>query len=1022
MTGSPGEWERYEGWSAAIAEALYTPEVAGLPVYLDLEDAVLEEIRDRAEPSDLDPAATLIEVVMGTLPFRSGAAGVLRGHISRLRQWHEGSMTDSPPTLGFLAMLSLVAEHMHLGDGMRQHNFWGRLAELLHLGEHELAWFQQAYRRQQSGTAVSTLLWDSLNDWLEILEGNRGLPTAYALGHDHIGLPLSQALVRRADRDKFADLFASNGLPPRSSLPAYDMEELLAAWISRVPCPATNTLERLWLQGGAARERITEVACLTLESWDGTASTTTQSGPQRPYLDAVRVRASLRTFPQRQLEISLLVPAGVRQSDEATDVLDVLDANGVTTATVDLYPAASGYLGLADPSEIDAPSLLDGEVLLRRGDQQQLLRRRPRRVVPLRRDDLLQAYVETERVQLGEESLVLVRAENANRAVTLLDLAARPGFVRYDELPGLPDAWTLFAGVQILSTIPRDILGSTLVDFNVLQPIAASHVVLQGGLRLPGNIAKWSSALPPELRVSTDQHEPLTACITCVRALSSPAPDARTKTADAVLIWDLGEERLPDGDYQIEVLRAGDLMRREALRLRSADSPAVTVDAPSPPICHDQGAAGYSLIASRSSAASAFRGATDACGAPEATTPPDVPNWFVARTSQPSRSSRTPPVRFPEAGQQSCFATGAHYMNIEAANQGQPSVEGVCKHCGLTKRYPAMRGKLKSKKKGAAKEAAPLIDVHGLAPVRSATTIDWRAGFDAVCHAGWGPAAALARVAEQMEATSLFGDSFSRTLEVLAHIEVERDSPSLASSSWEVLDPLLIGLPDETVTLAGFRSESMLVAAEDYIWACRGEMRVDVEAEAPPIINIKGLSSGELLELTAVIANATGRPARYVPNAGAHLAACLAPLSQARGGLPSTSATKARSYERWNPATARFEPATDAGHPGAYRLTGHTRAYVYRTADDLETMRATLGDARIVKYLAGADGGHPLVGYDSTSQVLYVPLGADLPGLYGRAAVLASGYPPRENTADRILEYRSVPPTLAALVSNLLIS
>ena len=60
-------------------------------------------------------------------------------------------------------------------------------------------------------------------------------------------------------------------------------------------------------------------------------------------------------------------------------------------------------------------------------------------------------------------------------------------------------------------------------------------------------------------------------------------------------------------------------------------------------------------------------------------------------------------------------------------------------------------------------------------------------------------------------------------------------------------------------------------------------------------------------------------------------------------------------------------------------------------------MEATLGDARIVKYLAAADSRHALIGYHSKSQVLYVPLGADIPGLYGRAAVLSSGCPPQEN-------------------------
>jgi hypothetical protein len=130
----------------------------------------------------------------------------------------------------------------------------------------------------------------------------------------------------------------------------------------------------------------------------------------------------------------------------------------------------------------------------------------------------------------------------------------------------------------------------------------------------------------------------------------------------------------------------------------------------------------------------------------------------------------------------------------------------------------------------------------------------------------------------------------------------------------------------------------------------------------------------------------------------------------------------ARSYELWDPITARFVSTTDAAAPGAFRLNGHTRTYVYRRSEDLGAMRGVLGDARIVKYLAALDSGLSLVGYDPDFQVLYVPLGADLPGLYGRAAVLASGRPPLENTEERILEYRKVPPQLAAHLAHLLMS
>ena len=232
----------------------------------------------------------------------------------------------------------------------------------------------------------------------------------------------------------------------------------------------------------------------------------------------------------------------------------------------------------------------------------------------------------------------------------------------------------------------------------------------------------------------------------------------------------------------------------------------------------------------------------------------------------------------------------------------------------------------------------------------------------------------------------------------------------------------MVGLDDGSATMSGFRSDDMMVAVEDHVRACMGTLTIE-QVEAPPVIRIVGLSEVELEDLAVLMGAATDRAARYIQRAAAQLCAILPALSEARQGLPTTTSTGARGYEKWNPITARFELAHDASSAGAFRLTGFTRTYLYRTVDDVGAMRATLGDARIVKYLAAADLRRSLIGYDSQAQVLYVPLGADLPGLYGRAAVLSSGSPPRENREERILEYpRGPAPHRRSALSKLLMS
>ena len=1018
---SSSVWERYLRWNQAIADVVFGRDNAGKPVYLDLEDDVLDDIARLAEPDTADAVTALVEAVRNTLTLRHGAADVFTGQLRQLNAWRKGDMWEPPPVLGLLALLSLSAETMHEGGGMRPHNFYGRLAEHLDLDDRSLRVFQSGYRRKISGTAVSALLWRALNEWLETLEGNRGLPTAYALGHEHIGLPVSQALVRQTDRERFADLFAANSLPPRSSLPPFEMEELIEEWISQKPCPASYSLERLWRSSADARGRITDVAVMALESWDGIS--TLMSTPQddsRP-LDIIRASAVLRKFPTRSIEVGLVVPS---RTAEAAENVEVLGASDAVVGSLELVPASTAYLGLADAEAIDGASFLAGEALLRRPGHASPLRRRSRRAVPMRYDEFLHAWVECERIQLGEEALILIRDEIASSAMELLTEIARPGFRIETSLSGLPDGWTLFSGVQVLSSIPTERRKSTAVDLNVLQAMASAQLVLEGGLRIPGNISKWSTSLPPEIRATSDSDGRLEARLVCSRELFSPRPRDRDFVgAEAVLVWDLAQEGLGDGDYELSLLQGGEPVRTLTLRLRSADNPAVGDDDDQQPIAHDADDPGFGLVACRGVGAHSFRGVIVTAAEIESRTPPSIPGWYSARKEgRVEDVSSRGRILFPAPHDSSCMATGSHLMSIETARPGLKTVEGICKHCGLVKRYPAFRGKRKSSRQsGAPSVSAPRIDVTALAPVREAGGIDWESAFDAVCHIGSGPASALTRVAAALEGSGLFGDVFERRLESLGHIEIERAGTSLAASSWGVVDPVIVGLSDGSATIAGFRSEAMMTALEEYVRDCQGSCGIE-PVEAPPVVEIAGLTTAELNELAAVVGRVTRRRAQFVPRAAENLAAILPPLSNARRHLPSTSTTSARGYERWDPQKARFEPCDNASSPSAFRLSGFRRTYIYRTTEDLASMSATVGDARIVKYLAAADADRPLVGYDSAANVLYVPLGADLPGLYGRAATLCSGRPPVENLDERILEYRNVPPHVAAHLSHLLMS
>ena len=96
---------------------------------------------------------------------------------------------------------------------------------------------------------------------------------------------------------------------------------------------------------------------------------------------------------------------------------------------------------------------------------------------------------------------------------------------------------------------------------------------------------------------------------------------------------------------------------------------------------------------------------------------------------------------------------------------------------------------------------------------------------------------------------------------------------------------------------------------------------------------------------------------------------------------------------------------------GAYRLSNFSRTYCLRSTADVEAGSIAIANVQIVKHVANAWAGDPLAGYHEPTSSILVPRGADLPGLYARAAVVSSGRGP--DSTSFALQYRDVPREVA---------
>ena len=296
------EWTTYTRWNAALAAEFFGGRYGGRPVYLDIEpDALSRMSKVLHLDGSIDPGQALIDAVAPTLGLTAGAS-LFGTHVRRLRSWRRGEQDSPPPIVAVLAMQSLVAEGMRGDEDFRASNYYGRFLQALGLDVNDERMRNKVVR---GFGADSGELWGALNRWIAEDSEVRGIATAYSFDYRvHVGVPMSQALVRASDRSAIRTLFSDLGLRPGQAIAVEDMVRLLEAWLpdSRV----SRGLKILCADEHAVR-RVAEVACIELQAWSGAVEDVSVSNR------TMALAVTLKRLPRRVLQIGLCVraPEGV---------------------------------------------------------------------------------------------------------------------------------------------------------------------------------------------------------------------------------------------------------------------------------------------------------------------------------------------------------------------------------------------------------------------------------------------------------------------------------------------------------------------------------------------------------------------------------------------------------------------------------------------------------------------------------------------------------------------------------------
>lgn len=1004
----------YEDWNNALADAFFSQDKAGKLVYLDKDDDAFAQACRRVGVDVEDAEESMARAVRRKLCWKDTGRAFFAEFDFMTKLWvatrrnalGDPSKIPPPPHIALLVLFSSAAERMggaNIDTGAAESSFYSSLERLLGIPREETGRFRLSF------TKSSEAFWESLTLWLEDQDGQRGLPSAYALMHRYVGLPISQALVRERERRNLKKMFEEQGFNPGSAMSHIDMHGAIDVWVASARTSANAALRKMWASN-ELQNRIVEIAMAELAAWDGAESI----GSGQNVLGQKNDRALLtvrdaRVMLRSEMRFGLLAGSRVSPGDVCRivglneDIREFpLDLIGVESAGFDFRAVG-----------VDVGSAVSGDLKIQLHSGLKL-GRVPKKVVILTRDAFSAAYVESDRINAAVLSRLLIRDEPQLVAAVqkILDDAAQPGFVTVSGgTEGVPLGWTVIKDVMLLrAPDPALVTGADLTAF---QPRLSTQMTISGGLKLPGRMPRWSTLSPIKVIIASETSDPVDLVILTRNAETLQAEETVVSLGLPVPAV-VNLDAIPQGahDFTLSLRRGKTTLQTMAVKLRSSWVPSPDSALRFRSLCHDLEDPLWPIqsVPSDDAAMPGVDGV--AVSAPEVShTPRKVatrPDWNGHGRVDP----KAPPLRVAGPPADSCIVTGRHRWNLPLFDGKWPKSQwmyGVCAQCGTSKRHPTRIPKSQGRR-----DVAP-PHVRTALPALAAAAAPWTALIDGLFYLGAGSRHEFSTLARQLEDSAIFENQLLHDLEALGIIELERNA-ALEVINWEAAATCIGELSDGTWLLTGYwprQLDSDVIAALEDLGA-----RVTINAEhRQGQRRVADVSASDLAEVAEKF------DFDLVPRASRSLALALPTLSSVAAGLTRRDMPFASSYEYFDPRSAAWIDVEIARLPGLYRVShSFSSSYYYRNAQDVDDGTAAIVTVQLGKHIAALEARRPLIAYDPVAATISVPVGAELPGMFGRAAVLGDGDLPEIRRSDRSVNYFNVPAAAAEAIIGKLTS
>jgi hypothetical protein len=1032
----------YEQLNDALCDALFTEEYANKPVYLELTEEVVDKVNKQLDLTDVDLEELIIDSVKQLLHLTGVNTDLFGAFVLKQLVWESNikkseknsKISTNYPNLPLLMVFAITAAQMGTTGGFKTSAYYPRLKELIEVENKKLV--EESYR------SVAVSFWSGLNFWLDSFwKGQRGIGTAYSISNNrYIGFALAQALVRSVDRNKLPRLFRENGFSAFTSLVAKDMEKVIDEWAkkdyseynSKFRSPSKPFMD-LWTKT-EARTRMASILCRELESWDGKVSLTKSETTSLDINDyALRLELLLTTFPTKSLNIIFALSSPTEIKDNRIKILN----SSSEKSTLQLNAQNDGWLRPnVNIFPISNEDLVTSVLQIDIG-QEFKIERYPKNLIIFKFDELSRKYFETERLELGMKCLILAFESEGfvDRIRNVLMDASRSGWKELDstQIPGIPNNWIMFSDVELLQSPKPELIQHTSLE--ALKPSFSGSLSFSQGLQLPGRPPKWHSKVPLEIKASVLGAESLQIGI--INFVDGVENQIALKSFQSqTAIWNFDVNELSDGDYFVQLLKDGEPeeITEKLLRLRSSDTLDETAWHNKEKLIHDLSSHNSAVIQTSKIAqdtqfyidGAAYYLNGDFHMGRDQHQEVEVDSWWSKANKENVKKALQQNLELQKVEVKGCFVNGAHNFELPMAPpsrtrnnlQRSPSnfIDGICKYCGIRKKFAATpwaaeRKKVINKNVVATQRVEQILSRVNISsfPSIEANKISWNILLDSIMHMGGGNFSSLESIANNIDTSALFKYEFINHLDQLAIIDMEYDD-YFEMVSWEV-SPKCIVTTLDGFFLTGYWSHNEWINIQHIFGKNRAIEEIGTQTfSRKMLINV---NEEELVNI-----NNSGIEYSLVDNACTNILKMLPTISAAISDLPMKPLLGFEVAERFIPEINSWVETEDLYSVGGYRLTHeYRRRYIVRNQSDIENRTVRYCNPEISKHFASSQFGKPLFFYIREKKQLICPLGARLPGLYGRALVLASGTMPDSDTTGKYVIYNNISGEQAKMLS-----